>query len=77
MDIKIGANGDINLSVNAAGDVVVAFTDKEVLSDQGGQVALHPAAVSAALVKALGGSPTIQAIVGYAIPALVALLPKA
>lgn len=76
MDIKIGANGDINLSVNAAGDVVVAFTDKEVLSDQGGQVALHPAAVSAALVKALGGSPTIQAIVGYAIPALVALLPK-
>lgn len=76
MDIKVGANGDIALAVNAAGDVVVSFVDKEALSDQSAVIALHPSAVSAALVKALGGSPTIQAIVGYAVPALVALLPK-
>lgn len=76
MILKLGANAEIDLSVNADGDILVAVMDKEVLSDQGGQIALHPAAVSAALVKLAGGNATIAAIISYAVPALVALLPK-
>jgi hypothetical protein len=76
MQLKLGANGEVDIFVNADGDVVLKLVDKEALSDQGADLALHPQALSAALVKLFGGAAWAQAVVGYAVPALIALLPK-
>lgn len=76
MDLKIGANGNLQLGVNASGDIVVMLTDNETLSAQGANVALHPAAVSAALLGLFGGAAWAQSALAVVIPLLVAALPK-
>ncbi len=77
MDLKIGANGSLNISKNAAGDIVLVLADKEAISDQSGVVAIHPGAVSAEIVKLFGGSAAAQSIVGIAMQLLLAALPVA
>lgn len=76
MDIKIGANGDLQLGVNQAGDIVAVLADNEALSEQGGNIAIHPAALSAALLKLLGGAAWAQSALAIVIPLAVSALPK-
>lgn len=76
MKIQIGAKGELDLYVSDAGDIMVVMKDSETLSDQSAQVALHPAALSASLIKLVGGSATAASVVNFIVPALVALLPK-
>lgn len=76
-DFKIGANGDLAVSLSAAGDIVLSFTDNEALSAQSVNVAIHPAVLGDGLVKILGGASWAQSLVGFLLAELEALAPKA
>ena len=76
-DFKIGANGDLSISLNTAGDIVLKFTDPEAISEQDINIAIHPQALGQALVGVLGGAPWSQSLVNFLITELTALVPKA
>lgn len=77
MDFKVGADADLAVSVNPAGDIVFTFTDAEDLSTQAVNVAVHPAALQKALVAKLGGASWANSLVGFLIGELEALIPAA
>lgn len=76
MDLKVGAGGDLTVTVGQNGDIVLAFKDTEKLSDQQVSVALHPQVLGAALVSVLGGASWVQSLVNFLIAELIALTPK-
>jgi hypothetical protein len=80
MDIKVGAGGDVQLTMTPAGDVQLAFTEVDTLTNETVNVILHPTILAATLTKILGGSPFAAGIVNFAIselPTIIAALPSA
>lgn len=76
MDIKIGANGDLNLNMTPAGDLRLQFSEKDTLTDETVQVDLHPKVLGDSLVKLLGGAAWVQGLVNVIIAELSALIPS-
>jgi hypothetical protein len=74
MDLKVGANGDLSVSVSSAGDIVISLVDNEADSSQSANIALHPQVLGAALVKAMGGSALAGEAVNFVLAALQASL---
>ena len=74
-DFKVGANGDLSITVAAGGDIVLAFTDNESLTSQSISIALHPQVLGQALVSALGGATWAQSLVGFLLAELANLIP--
>lgn len=75
MDIKIGAGGDFNLNMNANGDLVAAFDEKDTLTEENVNVIIHPAILGQKLVQLLGGATWLQGLVNVVVAELAALIP--
>ena len=72
--MKIGANGSLSIAMAANGDVQISFTESDTDTSESLVIAVHPAVVQAALVKALGGGALASGIVNFTFAELPTLI---
>lgn len=74
MELKVGANGSLSISVDQNKDVVLMVQDDEKLTAQSVNLKLHPQALASALESALGAAnkPWVKSAIDFLVAELLA-----
>ena len=73
-----GAGGSVGLAMLPTGDIQLTISETDAVTSESLVIALHPAVLSAALIKILGGGSFATSAVNFAmaeLPNVIAAIP--